>query len=409
MKTVAIIAEYNPFHNGHKYQIDTIRDMLGEDTAIIAVMSGNYMQRGEPSFAYKTVRAQAAVDCGVNLVLEIPFPFSMTSAEHFAMSGVTIASSLGVVDYLAFGSECGDISTLTEIAENTSTEAFKKKCAELRDSKEYRSSGHAKVCEAAYSILYGTVDTKLLSSPNNILAIEYIKALRALKSDIIPITITRSGAGYSESYVNDTSLQSATYIRELISKSDISAFDFMPDNASLIYKNAFENALAPADITALDTAIISYLRINPLPDSVFHDAGDGLYNRLRANSFDSDSLASLINLTETKKYTKSRIRRAIFNSYFGVTSSDILLYPKFTQILAMDTKGTSLLKRIRKMTDFPVITKPSDYSGYGETVERQKQLAFKADSVYSLLLPGGIDGRFALTFTPYVKKAQSMR
>ena len=112
MKIAAIIAEYNPFHNGHKYQLDKLRELLGEDTAIISVMSGNYVQRGEIAIADKTVRARAAVDAGVNLVLELPFPYSMASAEFFASAGVHIITSLGIVDYLVFGSESGDIDKL---------------------------------------------------------------------------------------------------------------------------------------------------------------------------------------------------------------------------------------------------------------------------------------------------------
>ena len=119
MKIAAIIAEYNPFHNGHKYQVDKIREILGEDTAIIAIMSGNFTQRGELAITDKTVRAKSAIDCGVNLVLELPFPFSMSSAEFFAKSGVKIADSIGVVDYLVFGSESGDINELSDIASVT--------------------------------------------------------------------------------------------------------------------------------------------------------------------------------------------------------------------------------------------------------------------------------------------------
>ena len=116
MKVVAIITEYNPFHNGHQYQIDAIRSVMGEDTAVIAIMSGNFTQRGEIAIADKTVRAKAAVECGINLVLELPFPFSMSSAELFAKSGVHIANALGVVDYLVFGSESGNIVELSDVA-----------------------------------------------------------------------------------------------------------------------------------------------------------------------------------------------------------------------------------------------------------------------------------------------------
>ncbi|MBR5144795.1 MAG: nucleotidyltransferase family protein, partial [Clostridia bacterium] len=125
MKVAAIISEYNPFHNGHEYQIKKLRQMLGDDTAVIAIMSGNYTQRGEIAVTDKTIRARAAIECGVNLVLELPFPYSMSSAEFFARSGVKIAHEIGVVDYLAFGSESGDISELSDLASIISSDEYK--------------------------------------------------------------------------------------------------------------------------------------------------------------------------------------------------------------------------------------------------------------------------------------------
>ena len=152
MKIAAIITEYNPFHNGHEYQIKKTREILGEDTAIIAIMSGNFTQRGEPAIADKLVRARAAVECGVDLVLELPFPYSMTSAEFFARSGVRIAAKLGIVDYLVFGSECGDIELLSEIAENMMSESFLSELAKREKTDTHR--GHAALCELVYKDMY---------------------------------------------------------------------------------------------------------------------------------------------------------------------------------------------------------------------------------------------------------------
>ena len=176
MKIAAIITEYNPFHNGHQYQIDKARELLGEDTAIIAIMSGNFTQRGELAIADKTVRAKAAVECGVNLVLELPFPFSMSSAEFFARSGVRIANKLGVVDYLIFGSELGYTEELTRVAENMLTAEFSNKADELIKSSENKSSGHPKLLEEAYNSLYPDKLNSDFFTANNILALEY-KAL----------------------------------------------------------------------------------------------------------------------------------------------------------------------------------------------------------------------------------------
>ena len=169
MKTVAIIAEYNPFHNGHKYQIDKIRDILGEDTAIIAIMSGDYTQRGELAITDKTVRAKIAVLCGADLVVELPFPFSSSSAEFFARSGVKIATEIGA-DYLAFGSETGDIELITKIADTMMSDDFLTTLNDIKANKDYAALGYAQILEKAYNVVTdGNLDFDITGS-NNILA-----------------------------------------------------------------------------------------------------------------------------------------------------------------------------------------------------------------------------------------------
>ena len=403
MKIAAIITEYNPFHNGHEYQINKTRELLGPDTAIIAIMSGNYTQRGELAFADKTVRAEAAVRCGVNLVLELPFPYSMSSAEFFAKSGVKIASELGIVDYLVFGSECGDVDNLCEIAENMLSEKFADELI-LRE-KEESNLGHAALCERVYREMYGKKLSAGFLTPNNILAIEYIKAIRSLNSPIIPLTIKREGADYLSSYTDGTKLQSASAIRSMMYSDLTSAFDYVPKNAKSVFLEAINSGSAPTFTESLDTAIISHFRLNsPAADCDIHDAGGGLYNRLCQMSLTATTFSSLVSMTETKKYTTARIRRAIWNSYFGVTSSVVRALPKFTQVLAMDGVGRSLLKKVKKMSDFPIFTKPSSYRSESHEVVMQKELSNKADAVFDLTRKKPISATFALTFTPYVKE-----
>ena len=404
MKVAAIISEYNPFHLGHKYQVDKIREVLGADTAIIAIMSGNFTQRGEIAVTDKTIRAAAAVECGVNLVLELPFPFSMSSAEFFAKSGVRIANSIGVVDYLVFGSESGDIRELSDIASVMSSSEYQLMLDTLKEDSEYKEYGYPELCEIALSRIYGKEITREHLSPNNILAIEYIKALASEGSNITPLTVRREGAGYHDIINPMAQFQSASAIREELSEKNLSALDYVPKNARVVYEEAIENGKMPSDIARLDLAIITSFRLNSPKDIVdIHDAQGGLYNRLCDMSAEANSISSLTSLSETRKYTKARIRRAIWNSYFGVTSSDVRTLPLYTQVLAMDTVGRSVLKRIKKMSDFPVITKPSSYKEYGDEVIRQKALCNKADSVYGLTLKNVNSGRFPLTFTPYVK------
>ena len=404
MKVAAIISEYNPFHLGHKYQIDKIREVLGNDTAIIAIMSGNYTQRGEIAVTDKTIRAASAVECGVNLVLELPFPFSMSSAEFFAKSGVRIANAIGVVDYLVFGSESGDIRELSDIAAVMCSAEYQLMLDTIKEAPEYKEYGYPELCEIALSKVYGKEITREHLSPNNILGIEYIKALSSESSSILPMTVRREGAGYNDILNPMAEYQSASAIREELSDNNTSALDYVPENAKKVYEKAIQDGKMPSDIARLDLAIITSFRLSSPKESVeIHDAQGGLYNRLCDMSAEANSISSLTSLSETRKYTKARIRRAIWNSYFGVTSSDVRTLPLYTQVLAMDTVGRSVLKRIKKMSDFPVITKPSSYKEYGEEVIRQKAISNKADSVYGLALKNVNSGRFPLTFTPYVK------
>ena len=404
MKLAAIIAEYNPFHNGHKYQIDKTRELLGDDVAIVAIMSGNYTQRGELAIADKTFRAKAAVLAGANLVLELPFPYSCSSAEIFATAGVHIAKSIGA-DYLVFGSESGDIGELTKASDIINSIDFAKKMQNTKSNKKYASLGYPKIAEMVYRDLSGGNFSLDISFPNNILAIEYIKAIKTLGANITPITIKRIGAGYSEEdIIENEHLQSATAIRGLISNNDISAYEYIPNISKNVFKEAITNGFMPSSIEKIAPAIISSFRLNTASNVDPFDADDGLYNRLCTLSMKTTSISSLAAMAETKKHTRARIRRAIINSFFGVTSSLVKELPAFTQVLAMDDAGRRALKRIKKLTDFPCITKPSDYTDFSDLVTAQKELSNKADAIYALSLPGEIPGTFYLTFTPFVKK-----
>lgn len=403
MVTVAIISEYNPFHLGHEHHIKKIREEFGDDTRIVAIMSGNYTQRGEIAIADKFLRAKLAVLSGVNLVLELPFPYSMSSAEFFASAGVHIAESLGCVDYLSFGSELGDIDELNKIAKrldsNEYKEAIKNRISDTANAKV----GYPELCEATYTALYGSAISDIFT-PNNILAIEYIKAIIKQKSTIKPHTVLRCGSGYSDRNIDAQILPSALAIRELLGKNEISALDFIPD----IAKNEIFSEMGksfPTNDDKLSLAILSTLRLNsPALKSSVHDAAGGLYNRLHSASFEAESIQSLIALCETKKYTTARIKRAIWYSYIGVTSSDVKSKPEYTQLLALDGTGRRVLKTIKECGKIPVITKPSKTDALSAEAKSQKALSDKADSVFQLTKPNFVSGKYSLLCTPFVKK-----
>lgn len=407
MKTVLIISEYNPFHKGHKYQIDDIRKKYGDDTEIIALMSGNYTQRGDVAIMDKYLRAECAVRGGVNLVLLLPFPYSASSAEFFASSGVEIANNLGIVDVLAFGSENGDVNLLYKAAKNMLSPEF---CSELRAAEKddnKRNLGYPKLFELVYNEFFSEkLDASFFSS-NNILGLEYIKALIKIKSNIIAYTTKRIGAAYNSENIIESEFQSATAIRNAFAKHPHSAIDYLPNTSRKAIIKALESNSMPCDAEILSPAILSFFRLST-PDHLceIHDADGGLYNRLIAKSYKATSISNLIKLASTKKYTTARIKRAIWYSFFSVTSSDVRTPPHYTQVLAMDSVGQALLKRIKKTTAFPIITKPSSTDNLDEIGMRQKQLSDASDFIFELSRPLPSPADTVLKAKPFVKKGE---
>ena len=404
MKTVAIICEYNPFHTGHEYQIREIRREFGDDTTIIALMSGNFTQRGEVAILDKSTRAKIAVDCGIDLCLELPFPYSMSSAEVFARGAVNILNSLGIVDILSFGSECGEIDKLTACAKTMLSKEYRDAFKALLSKKETKDLGYPALSEMALREVTSTEISLISSTPNNILGIEYIKALITQKSRITPHTIKRIGAGYNDTGISNLEHQSASAIRACVELGETSALDYVPIPCKDEFLHDIEKGFAPCSEAALSTSIITKFRLSSTDDMTdLPDAVGGLYNRLRTLSLEANSLAELISLGETKKYTTARLRRAIWYYYFSVTSSEISAPCAYTQVLALNAKGAALLKRVKRISDFPIITKPSSVKNLPKEALSQKRKSDRADSVFQLTKPKAPSGHYALTVSPYVK------
>ena len=400
MKRVAIICEYNPIHTGHEYQINKIREEFGADTEIIALMSGNFTQRGDIAFADKYTRAKWAVMAGVNLVLMLPFPFSMSSAEFFAKSSVEILNDIGVVDVLSFGSEIGDIEKLKKVANNFSQSDF---LMEVKNPA--KSIGYAKFLDDKYRLYFEENVKTNFFTPNNILAVEYIKALSLTNSNIKSHTVKRVGADYNETEFNGSIYQSASSIRENLIDDLNSALNYIPNKSKQAFLSDYIDGEFPCDAEKLAVSIISFLRLNCSAGSNdIHDMADGLYNRLRNASFKTNSFSGLIKLAGTKKFTNARLRRVLWYSYLGVTSSMVKEKPQYTQVLAMDNVGQAILKNIKKHGKITVITKPSSVCGLNEAGLRQKQLNDKADSVFQLTKPRFCPGDDAFKRSPFVLK-----
>ena len=400
VKTVGIIAEYNPFHAGHAYHIRKIREEFGRDTQIVAVMSGNFPQRGGIAIADKYTRAAAAVAGGVDLVLELPFPFSGETAPVFASAGIAILHALGAVDVLSFGSECGDCSLLSEAAALTSANDFREAAHE---ASRHACLGYPAVYEALCRESFGDRVANVLVSPNNLLGIEYIRAAKAIGAAFAFHTVQRIGAPHDSASQNV--LPSAYAIRTEIGNGRIEvALSHLPQEVADVYRSAAADGLFPAFDEKLSPIVLSHFCLNaPHNDIDIADAGGGLYNRLRNASFDTDTISSLIACAMTKKFTNSRIRRSLYYSFFGVTSSSVKELPEYTQVLALNENGRMLLKSIKKNCGISILTKPSATSRLSKAAIRQKELADKADSVFQLTLPGHRSGVYDVLSKPFVK------
>ena len=403
MKTASIICEYNPFHNGHKYQLDKIKEEYGNDVCIVAVMSGNYTQRGDFAIADKFTRAKIAVMEGVSLVLELPFPYSMQSAEFFASSAIKIITDAVNSDIISFGSECGDASALMRTACNMNSKEYQEVFEKL--SRENKTSGHPTLCEAAYSATFGkTSDCAVLREPNNLLAIEYIKAIEKSKKSIEIHTFKRAFASHNDALPASGIYASASSIRELFQSGNVKkALTYLPEHSSEICSLACEAGDMPTNSNRLSNAILAFLRINP-PATNTADSVGGIENRLRSCAVEAKDLNELITLVSTKRYTNARIRRAIWNSYFGITSSDVRSLPNYTQILAMDERGRKKLKEMKKTSTISILTKPADYVYLPDSAKSQAEISNRADLIFSLTKPAASSGNEFLRSTPYCKK-----
>lgn len=370
MNICATIAEFNPFHNGHSYLINAVKH---DFDATIAIMSGNFVQRGAPSVYDKFSRARAAVLNGVDLVIELPLIYALSSAETFALGAVKTLNAVNCVNTLFFGSETGNIASLQEIAALSLNESDSFK-ASLRS---HLSSGlsYPKALGKVYAS-YG-FDEELVSSPNNILGIEYIKALIRTKSDIKPLTFKRYGAAH-DSFVASNSIASASHIRSLIEKGSFT-HNFMP---SFPYPAPiFEKHFSDIIIYALKST--SFEELVSIPD-----CSPELASRFLTASNATD-VSDIIDYVKAKNFTESRIRRILWNlvlkNNISPTSD-----PTYIRVLAQSKRGSEVISHMKKSSLLPVVQK---------SVELKKDKIFlmesKATNIYNIAAhhPSGEDFR----------------
>ena len=392
MKHVGIICEYNPFHKGHAYLLQQVR----RAETVICVMSGSFTQRGEAAVLPPVARAEMALRCGADLVLELPFPFAAGSARYFATAGVRALQALGA-DTLAFGSERADGAALRAAAQRTLEVDFEEKVANVAEN-----AGVA----AAYFEAAGTSD----AGPNDILAVEYVRAILQGGEALMPYPILRRGAGYHDTDA-ENEYPSATALRRMLAqRRDVT--QGMPAAAAGVLK-AWLGATGwgMPDVRRLGTAMLAMLRCMPLPsqnekspltggENGIADCGGGLLERLiraAAQAVDYDSLCSA---AATKKYTNGRIRRTLLYLLAGVTQADLAAPPAYLRLLGANERGRAYLAETRKTRTVPVVTRPSDIAALGKSAARARRLSEIAEGLYALCFAEGVSPAALITEPP---------
>ena len=373
MSTAGIVAEYNPFHNGHAYHIARTRE--NGASAVVCVMSSWFVQRGETALMHPNARARMALMNGADLVVSLPVPWACAAAQTFARG------AMGCVDTLSFGSVCADIGLLRAasraVDDYTVRESLR---ANLLSGVSFASARQRAVEELDPRV------ASVLSSPNDTLAVEYIRAIDKLKSDLTPFAVKREGAGHdSGEAVN--SFASASLIRTRVRAGENFA-DLMPENAAAILKAEIEAGRAPADIRALEKAILACLRVStPERIAAVPDISEGLENRIYSASRSASSLEELYSLTKTKRYSHARIRRAVAALLLGIEASDCEGIPPYIRVLGFNSIGREKLRAMRSSAKLPIVMRAADIKKLGERAKRISSIEERAADLFSLALP----------------------
>ena len=365
MKIGAVIAEFNPIHRGHKLLIDKIKE---ENDCAVAIMSGNFVQRGECAIFEKGERAEAAIRCGVDLVLELPAVYALSSAEGFAKGAVRTLSACNIIDALYFGSECGDIEKLSRCAEilNEESEAFKEILAKKL------ALGMSFPAARAQALFTVAPECSVLDMPNNILATEYLRELKNLKSNISAHTIKRMGAGYNDTET-DEKIPSASAVRKLIeNKEDLKEYML------------FDYKSAPRFMKDFDIMVASRLKaISKEELCAIPDCNEELASRLK-NASVFNTFSDILENVSCKRYTQSRIRRVLCNMITG-NNFTTLPHPSYIRPLAFSDKGSEILRKMKSTASLPVAAR-------GAVLKNDDIFNFECRCTDIYNLSGGISG-----------------
>ncbi len=405
MKVVGVVAEYNPFHKGHAYHIQKAKELTGSDYCIV-VMSGDYTQRGVPAMIDKYSRAQMALLNGADMVFELPVRFATSSAEGFATSAISILNATGIVTDLCFGSECGDVTKLTKIAKVLLEEPEEYKEVLKRELKNGHSYPVARNMALQGLDCWDFDSLKILSMPNNILGIEYIKALLKTNSTMKPVTVKRKGNNY-----NDCSL-SELYSSALAIRSSIASTENLENIYSDVPKNVYEIMkekqnisfpIVPDDFSEMlhykllsekETGFTEYIDVNA-----------DLSDRIAKNVYQYKNYESFCDLLKTKNMTYTRISRCLLHILLDLKTKENIM-PSYLRILGLNTRAGDLSKALKENCSLPLISKLADAKKQlsDEAFELLKEDVF-ASNLYDTVLSHKFDSDF---ISDYQKPVQTI-
>lgn len=377
MRVAGIVAEYDPFHNGHAAHIAAVR--AAGATHIVAVMSGSFTQRGEPAMFSKFTRTEAALAGGVDLVLELPVAWAMAPAETFATGGISLLQGLGCVDTVCFGSECGNITALRELAALSDTPSYRERLhAALSTGIPYAAAKQKAAADHPHAAL--------LSHPNNTLGIEYIRAAQCLKADFSFFTVPRIGVEHDASVATDT-VASGSRLRELLGNGEENrAARFLPATSVSVLHKAIADGTAPADSRRLDTALLAKLRCMTADDfAALPYISEGIENRLFRTVQTATDIPSLLEQLKTRRYPMARLKRLLWAAMLDIPASMPKNPPPYIRLLGMTERGRELLAEAKPT--LPLLSRATQIKQLTGEPANVFALERRATDLHALLMP----------------------
>lgn len=383
MKIVGLITEYNPFHNGHQYHIEKARELTNAD-AVIIVMSGNFVQRGTPAIMPKHLRAEAALKAGASLILELPVCYASGSAEFFAYGAISLLHKLGCVDSICFGSECGDIETLQNLAKIISKEPTEYKKFLNHYLKEGNSFPLARQ-KAMKDYLQNEQLDSVLGEPNNILGIEYLKALYRLNSKITPYTIKRISSNYHDEHLQEH-FSSASAIRKKVFESEFSKLESQIPSSSISMFENFYQIRYPVCVNDF-SLLLKYklLSENKLSLQEYADVSEELANRIINRLNDYMNFEQFCELLKTKEVTYSRISRALIHILLNIKKYDYTEI-EYARMLGFRKEDAFVLSEIKKNSTIPLISKLGSVNSLSESANNMFDMDIFASNLYESII-----------------------